>query len=115
MPDVREKLVELLEKFVPTVWAEDCEGNRHPMCDDIRCAECIADRLIANGVTIQRWIPVKIEPPSYDSFNATMRFPDGEMVSGVAVYNEDGSWTPEYEGAEVTHWMNFPEPSKGDD
>lgn len=31
MPDVREKLVELLKKFVPTIWAEDCDENRHHM------------------------------------------------------------------------------------
>lgn len=104
MPDVKEKLVELLK--------ENCHlGQKCPR----ECTGCMADHLIANGVTIQRWIPVKIEPPGYDLFNATMRFPDGERVSGVAIYKEDGSWTPEYEGAEVTHWMNFPEPPKGDD
>lgn len=94
MPDVREKLVELLceahskatdaEAFTDATYAQQLEME--------------ADHLIRGGVTIQRWIPVKIEPPSYDSFNATMRFPDGEMVSGIAVYNEDGSWTPEYGG-----------------
>lgn len=123
MPDVREKLVELL-RSVPR--REEVSIGRGCGKSFVRLG-IIADHLIANGVTFaedtnvptnsvtrQRWIPVKIEPPGYDLFNATMRFPDGERVSGVAIYKEDGSWTPEYEGAEVTHWMNFPEPSKGE-
>ena len=46
--DVREKLIELLDQFVYDEWY----GN-----DDI------ADKLIANGVTVQEWISVKDRLP----------------------------------------------------
>lgn len=61
MPDIKEKLVELLVDF-------SMEPNAH-ICDDCglipvseACVE-IADHLIANGVTIQRWISVEERLP----------------------------------------------------
>ena len=46
--DVREKLVELLDRFVYDEWY----GNDE-----------IADNLIANGVTVQEWISVEDKLP----------------------------------------------------
>ena len=50
--NVREKLIELLDRFVYDEWY----GN-----DDI------ADKLISNGVTVQEWISVKDSLPEDDS------------------------------------------------
>lgn len=54
MPDVREKLVELL-RSVPR--REEVSIGRGCGKSFVRLG-IIADHLIANGVTIQRWIPV---------------------------------------------------------
>lgn len=52
MDNTRGKLIELLSYFGDGYVAE----NRHIVCDTKICE--IADHLIANGVTIQKWIPV---------------------------------------------------------
>lgn len=59
----REKLIELLNE-APT----DYDGNRN--------VGVIADHLIANGVTVQRWIPV------------TGRLPDLVPCAGGRAYSE---------------------------
>jgi len=114
MPDVREKLVELLKKFVPTIWAEDCDENRHPMCDDIHCSECIAERLIANGVTIQRWIPVTERLPEDDIPSARYLCYANGYVRILKYWRMYKSF--EYGGKpiKVTHWMPLPEATKGE-
>ena len=99
--DVREKLVELLCKMIsPTVTV----GEQ-------------ADFLIAQGVTVQKWVSVKDRLPE-----------DGEIVlvcgsrGGVytAVLNKPG----QYKGwhklnskshyCDPTHWMPLPQPPKGE-
>ena len=63
--DIREKLMEIMEDLgCNDEYCKDCE-----FCNDIdgcvhRRKEIIADRLIANGVTVQEWISVadKIPP-----------------------------------------------------
>lgn len=116
MPDMKEKLVKLLGgDMCKDCSCYDCEHENNEKACIEHIKHNMADHLIANGVTIRRWIPVKKEPHSYDVFIATMQFPDGERVAGIAIYNEDGSWIPEYEGAKVTHWMDFPEPPKEDE
>lgn len=131
MPDVREKLVELLceahskatdaEAFADATYAQQLEME--------------ADHLIANGVTIQRWIPVEERLPemlydyTYDYFGETcdiyrskpvlasdgkevctaewVRFSEGEILMEVS--RLDG------ERIEPTHWMPLPEPPKEDE
>jgi hypothetical protein len=59
----REKLIELLLSGEKTV---QCEHSPEVNCDGMKCAFCerveIADRLIANGVTVR----IKIEKPPTD-------------------------------------------------
>ena len=101
MPNTREKLIEL-------VTAALCNQS----------VEEVADQLIANGVTVQKWIPV------------TERLPEGGKP--VLVYNRDYSYEPvmeatlyeegwltkfdfdPWENDEISHWMPLPEPPKGD-
>ena len=116
MPDVREKLVELLKKFVPPIWTEDCEENRHPMCYDIHCAECIADRLITNGVTIQRWIPVEERLPGNEQVVIVCDIRENWI--GCWEYRHGGEWADNYltfSNSDITHWMPMPEPPKEDE
>ena len=51
----REKLIELLEAA-----HEDYYEHFDP---DKPCLEAVAERLIANGVTVQQWIPVEDGKP----------------------------------------------------
>ena len=89
--DVREKLVQLIDEIIELYPSERKE---------------LADGLIANGVTVQEWIPV------------TERLPDGGVevlvyskIIGICVDYYDGD-TLGY--SDVTHWMPLPQPPKGE-
>ena len=117
MPNTREKLIELLNE------AEEYEVNTcmfHSKCEDCpgrkygdNCRDYLkADHLIANGVTVQEWIPVTERLPE-DSCRALIRSASGYI--GVDSYDKDrghfesgGMWIP------VTHWMPLPQPPKGE-
>ena len=88
---MREKLIKLLQ-CSPT----DSFGNHG--------VGALADHLIANGVTVQNWIPVTERLPE-------VRVPvlvyDGEYVDGREFY--DLSYVSKYG---ITHWMPLPDPPK---
>jgi hypothetical protein len=78
-----------------------------------------ADHLIANGVTVQRWIPAS-EPPKKNGrylcryvFNEQYDMPFEQVLSYFAT---DLKPHFQYEGCDlgvkVTHWMPLPEPPK---
>ena len=110
--DVREKLVELLLQ-------------EHDVCEPSECKDCgangsccyyrAADRLIANGVTVQEWISVKDRLPENEKEGVLIALRWGEVDIG---WCEDGRWgsefVNEYEDGEVTHWMPIPQPPKGE-
>ena len=105
MPDVREKLVEMLCEAMLIFDKKKNEPGTNPFA-------VFADHLIANGVTIQRWIPV------------TERLPDDNIPSSKYLCYWRGHtaickyWrthrTFEFNGrvVNVTHWMEMPEPPK---
>lgn len=92
----REKMIELLNV---EIYPHEAKSP----------AEVVADYLLDNGVTVQRWIPV------------TERLPeDGEQVLACtkngrafsAHYDHFwGKWSVSHT-VKITHWMPLPEPPK---
>ena len=126
--DVREKLVEIMEDLgCNDEYCKDCE-----FCNDIdgcvhRQKEIIADRLIANGVTVQEWISVKDRLPDnkeHDWVLAQVVEDNGFMhIPKVMEYRQQRNdwfeetygWLSEHNGLfSVTHWMPMPNPPKGE-
>lgn len=81
-----------------------------------------ADYLLANGVTLQKWIPVTERLPGLIPCNAGTAYSEAVIVwtdgkkAMVAVWDGiDFLCASEYweaDGEEVTHWMPLPEPPK---
>lgn len=97
--DVREKLVDILGKFL--LWPSKMKNVWMP-----QGIEKLADHLISKGVTVQEWISVEDRLPDVGKF--------------VLIYNEiNGVLLDYYDGAtfgyyDVTHWMPLPNPPKGE-
>ena len=107
MIDIREKLVELIG---------DCKWYM-PLDD-------LADHLIANGVTVQEWIPASEPPKENGRYNVYIADKVHACVDAVRFYKdgvgslhknvwarydcEDGY----YEVKHITHWMPLPTPPK---
>ena len=114
--DVREKLVELLTDNLPR------SGNL-PRWDNPLQLSCdeqvqrIADLLIMNGVTVQKWISVddRLPKPSKRVLIYSRHgFCESAFYIGVP---EEWrvAWNHEMLDADsVTHWMPLPEPPKGE-
>ena len=98
----KEKLVELLDRFVYDDWY----GN-----DDI------AEKLILNGVTVQEWVPVTERLPK-EKVNCIVHYQhaycdnDGYWAIGVCFYDSEKFQIGL--AYKVTHWMPLPEPPKGE-
>ena len=98
--DVREKLVELLDRFVYDEWY----GNGD-----------IAEKLISNGVTVQEWISVDDRLPENIANRVLVVC---ERSNGVFyAHYEKPFWinleTDKPFISTVTHWMPLPQPPKG--
>ena len=101
--DVREKLVELLEV--------DLSGS------DGYEPELIADYLLANGVTVQRWISVDDRLPKPRKrvlIYSRHGFCESAFYIGVP-----GKWCCTWnhemlDADSVTYWMSMPQPPKGE-
>ena len=95
--DTREKLIELIMS------SGQVSGF----------ARGLADYLIANGVTIQKWIPVTKRLPK-DGDTVLTYYQDGK----VRVIQNNGGFpmvlSNELDWVRVTHWMPLPEPPKGE-
>lgn len=78
----------------------------------------IADHLIANGVTIQQWIPVteRLPEPEVDvlAFNGDYVFVSQYYCSHFGSWDKEGhmAWVIEQYAKNPTHWMPLPEPPK---
>ena len=113
--DVKEKLVELLDRFVYDDWYSNGD---------------IAEKLIANGVTVQEWISVNDRLPIEEAKAHEQEWPEeypeflvmierGSLPTTLYYDLEENEWfrintALERETYEVTHWMPLPEPPKGE-
>ena len=113
--DVREKLVELLDRFVYDDWYSNGD---------------IAEKLIANGVTVQEWISVDDRLPIEEAKAHEQEWPGeyceflvmiekGSLPTTLYYDLEENEWfrintALERETYEVTHWMPLPLPPKGE-
>ena len=93
--DVREKLVELLDRFVYDDWY----GNDE-----------IVDKLIANGVTVQEWISVKDRLPDWRDGKVLVFTKYGFSICERTVNNR---WRGQHANW-ITHWAYLPKPPKGE-
>ena len=109
MPNTREKLIELLkETRANAAWHN-------------WSYEESADHLIANGVTVQEWIPVTERLPDKMGkyicqyvFGENTEYPFYQVLWYFTAvekphFQHEGSM-----GLRVTHWMPLPEPPKGE-
>ena len=107
--DVREKLVELLN--------EAFFDYNHGKGDGY-IPKNFADHLIANGVTVQEWIPVTEMLPEAGEYVVCIakRNPFSMFMPMVARIEKNGWVNPITEQyiSEVTHWMPMPNPPKGE-
>ena len=77
--------------------------------------EYLADHLIANGVTIQRWIPASEKPKEVGEYNVMIKGTPVSTTLFYSVYHEawyefsDDDFEQPYE---ITHWMPLPQPPK---
>ena len=103
MDNTREKLIELVREIrrKATAW---------------HTAEDIADMLIANGVTVQEWIPVTERLPELDKL--VVCYKKGKMFLGTYL---GVNYSPvvgafksneEYYSLGATHWMPLPQTPK---
>ena len=114
--DVREKLVELMKtNACPSTYMCD------PTCRYYGYGDCFPDRfadhLIANGVTVQEWIPVTERLPE-EKVNCIVHYKhaycdnDDYWAIGICFY--DGEKFQIGLAYKVTHWMPLPLPPKGE-
>ena len=113
MPNTREKLIELLKL------SDACICN---LCGEKgsldRVAGVIAENLIANGVTVQKWIPVTERLPeesgdylviTYNGFIERLSYSERHNA-----FNTDDRLMYAECAIPCTHWMPLPEPPKGE-
>ena len=75
--------------------------------------EMFTDHLIANGVTVQKWIPVSDMLPR---FMQIVLVTDGKHAYKAAL-NTKNKWIGDYINSmtfKATHWMPMPQPPKGE-
>lgn len=119
MDEMREKLIELLKEAD----RYEFETTRKSGIYDREAGwGYIADSLIANGVTVQKWIPVTERlPDKMGQYVCRYVFGDNTDCPNFQVHwyfanLENPHFQHEgYMGLTVTHWMPLPEPPKEKD
>ena len=126
--DVREKLVDIV---CDATQINGCiHSCNHPPCAMVRG---IVDALIANGVTVQKWISVDDKLPEVVSIHKGYRGTVKKSIRVLCVCVQKSGKTMVKEGYcewynnypeprwqipgtidEVTHWQPMPQPPKGE-
>ena len=106
MDNIKEKLVELIGEIpCEDLGIKGFYGSRHAV-------NVIADHLIANGVTVQKWISVEERLPE-PLVDVLVHYEDGEVCVGVW-FELFSHFLGEDDDNRVTHWMPLPKPPKGE-
>ena len=94
---MREKLIELLDHVTEAFRFDAWENT-----------DRIADHLIANGVTVQQWIPAS-EPPK-DTYEYWIAYKAGGDYYYSTGYFDGKCWCSAltHHKIPVTHWMPLP-------
>lgn len=98
---MREKLIELLDRATEIFRFDAWENT-----------DKIADHLIANGVTIQKWIPVSERLP--EDNERVIAYRPMEADASAYKYCVMWGWSVKVSMRHggITHWMPLPEPPK---
>ena len=101
MPNTRKNLRELIDQYYIQNFAPT---NRK-----------LTDHLIANGVTVQKWIPVTERLP--ELWQTVIVCDTREQYVGACMYYGNDDWLHDdklWDTSEITHWMPLPKPPKGE-
>ena len=115
MDNTREKLIELLEMAVDYSYIlRKLKSTTTDACEDPFIA--MADLLIANGVTVQEWIPVTERLPE-DGVLVLCIGKKGGMFLGISpsLFSDGTCYfaVPNARSCRYgTHWMTLPQPPK---
>ena len=102
--NTKEKLIELLDK----VLIKYDRGCLPFVMNEI------ADHLIANGVTVQKWIPVSERLPEDDIPSAAYLCWWGGHTHICKYWRTRRCFEFNGRSVKVTHWMPLPQPPKGE-
>ena len=101
--DVREKLVELLRNAKAAMKSEN-------LSFDIARNMFVVDFMMANGVTVQEWIPVTERLPDWREGKVLVFTKYGFSICERTVNNR---WRGKHANW-ITHWTYLPQPPKGE-
>lgn len=122
---MHEKLIELINE------AEEWADHK---CDELECEKCPADkmkgncvqqlmfdRLIANGVTLQKWIPVTERLPDENGYYLCVvcvsSVNQRKEYRRMILFWEDNVWIDMancFRTKKPLYWMPLPDPPKGE-
>jgi hypothetical protein len=97
---VKEELIKILGDMPGIAWSPSAR-------------ETIADHLLANGVTVQKWIPISERLPEPTNLVVALTAGGDRIIARLDKYG----WL-RYGGYEterlrpITHWMPLPDPPK---
>lgn len=123
---MREKLIELQKESLrncdPGTTCLNCRYREQADC----CERITADYMVANGVTIQKWIPVTKRLPEDD----LPKNSKAKQIKVLVAYMRNGNWVVRSNLRKkgrwwgepdrwdwsvpdpITHWMPLPQPPK---
>ena len=111
--DTKEKLVQLIKKA-----SYECDEGTRDLYDMREVADTIADFLIANGVMMQKWVPVTERLPEDSGYYLVVHRNkyNGSISIAFEMYIKCkiGEWWENDYAYDVTHWMLLPEMPKGE-
>lgn len=99
----REKLIGLLETHCAVIGEENCKAAKGEKCSTKDCANCLADHLLAHGVTVREMQkPLTVEE-TLEKRVVYLEFRHLVLQEPVVMFR---AWN-EWEDAEIIHYDRF--------